>query len=35
MRCTLGAKLPNRKKRKIEIAGAAEGEEGAIARPEV
>ena len=34
MRCTLGAKLPNRKKRKIETA-AAEGEEGAIARPEV
>jgi hypothetical protein len=33
MRCTLGAKLPNRKKRKIET--AAEGEEGAIARPEV
>jgi hypothetical protein len=31
----LGTKLPKRKKRKIETAAAAEGEEGAIARPEV
>jgi hypothetical protein len=32
----LGAKLPNRKKRKIETTTtAAEGEEGEIARPEV
>ena len=36
MRCTIGAKLPNRKKRKIETAEEEEEEEeSAIVRPEV